>query len=206
MDRFKNLVSWVGDMTVINAMKFGNNSGGLIADSQASTNVSKYDISEKTNVYQSKDGTRIVIGGTGNTFVLHEIQKRLSREYSGDRDFGVSDLTNALSDIMTGIGRDFVDRELKDRYGFSSQEYVAGRLVNGTPIGQHILGPAGEVYTGRDPEIAAAKNNAFLVIGNDSQGTHLYHVVIGGRPVLSAFPYGGTGSGETNLIKHYEIL
>jgi len=188
-------------MTAINAMQFGNNSGGMVADSQSSTRLRKYDTSEKVGTLQSANGTRALIGGTGTSFLLYEAQTRLQKQFPKEKEFGLRELAEGLAGILTEIGRDVIDAEMKGRFGFGANEYIAGRLNNGTPIGQHLLSPAGEVYLGRDPDIRQTKNNEFLVVGADSAGNGLYLVPMGERPFLSSFAYGSAGSGQDESDK-----
>lgn len=191
-------------MTAINAMKFGDKSGGMVADSQSSTDLRKYDTSEKVRVLKSNDGSRILVGGTGASYVLHEATVKLARDFPNDKPYSVDQAVNGLYEILQTIRRDVIDKEMRGRFGFGAKEYAAGRLLDGTPIGQHLLNPAAEVYLGNDEGLRGYLGNAFLVVGGDNSGTSVHVVPMGRRPAVTHTPYAAHGSGmdESDKILH----
>ena len=49
-------------MTVINTMAFNDKQGGMVADSQSSGSIRKYDIAEKLSSYVSKEKSNVLVG------------------------------------------------------------------------------------------------------------------------------------------------
>jgi hypothetical protein len=188
-------------MTVINTMQFNDKSGGMVTDSQSSTTLRRYDIAEKVDSVNSSNGTKAFVGGTGSTSLLYEARRKLMNDFHPEREFTTEEVAWGLGKILTGIGRDLIDKEMKGSFGFGQKEYISGRLEDGTPIGQHILGPAGELYQGREPRIREANGGGFLVLGSDIKGISLYSIPMGERPFLNASPYGSVGSGSDESDK-----
>ncbi len=188
-------------MTVINAMQFDSKSGGMVADSQGSSQLRKYDISEKICYLNGSNGTKILLGGAGGSSTLYETRQRIAAKFPNEGSFRMSEVISSLADIFNELGRDIIDKEMHGRFGFGAHEYIAGRLADGTPIGQHLLAPVGEVYLGRDPEIKEARMNGFLALGKDESGISLYCLPMGERPFLSPTPYGSIGSGRDESDK-----
>ncbi len=187
-------------MTAINAMKFNESSGGMVADSQSSNELRKYDISDKVGSCASSDGNLILMGGSGVSSILYEAKKVVFDKFN-EKEFNTPQFVCELSDLLTAVSRDIIEKEMKERFGISSREYIAGKLNDGTPIGSHLLSPIGEVYTGSDRNIRQMLNNAFLVLGADRNGTSLYYIPMGNRPMLLPIPYGTAGSGSDESDK-----
>ena len=64
-------------MTVINALIFDEETGGMVADSQSSTPYRKYDISRKVLAIEHPCKTVLLIGGSGKSNILSEASTRL---------------------------------------------------------------------------------------------------------------------------------
>ncbi len=181
---------WIDNMTVINAMRFSKDSGGMVADSQGSTETRKYDIFDKASLL----GDNILIGGTGSSSVLGDSGNKLRWIYQKDKT--VYQNAVELSKILTDVYRSFIDQEMRTRFSFGVNEFIAGKLADGTPIGPHIIPSAGELYEGRDRAAAQTRQNAFIVIGKDAEDCFIYQVPMGGQPYLWPAPFASVGSGQ----------
>src|SRR3989344_8582761 len=110
------------DMTVITAMRFNKESGGMVADSQGSTQTRKYDLFTKATVI----GNRFIIGGTGSSSVLSEAGKKLASAY--DKTNTTYQSAKALGEIFHHMYRGFINQSLLERFGFGSSNFMAGKL------------------------------------------------------------------------------
>ena len=186
-------------MTVINVMRFNKESGGMVADSQGSTQMRKYDLFVKSMLL----GNKFIMGGTGSSSVLDEAGKGLA---GGLYDPKKNTYENAqvLSMILNESYRGYIDDLMKAKFGFCSKEFIAGRLADGTPIGQHLIQPAGEVYSGGDQSWQQKRANEFVVIGRDEDDCRIYYVPMIGRPTMSSLPFATAGSGmdEADNVLH----
>lgn len=185
-------------MTVITAMRFNKESGGMVADSQGSTDIRKYDLFTKATVI----GDRVIIGGTGSSAVLSEAGKKLVKAYDGASTTYQSAM--ALGEIFHGMYRGFINQTMLERFGFSSKDFLTGKLVDGTPIGPHLLQPAWEVYVGNDDAVKNRRSNEAILIGRDNDDFRVYRVAMTGQIGEWPLPFAAAGSGsdEADNILH----
>ena len=178
-------------MTVVNAMRFNDKEGGMVADSQGSSHLRKYDFFEKVRPLVTKNGTSGLLGGSGVSELLVQVQTQLDHYLAG-KEFSVSDIACAVSDIMTSIKRHYVDRHLKATFGVDAQQALSGQN-----IGQHLLGPITELLSCQRKDLQEFFSNSFLLLGMDTQGLQLYTIpMTTGTPLISSIPYATIGSGS----------
>ena len=177
-------------MTAINAMRFSKESGGMVTDSQGSNDIRKYDISEKVTLLDDS----FIIGGSGSSSVLNDARAKLTKIYDPKNTSRQN--AEALSGILNESYRSFIEQEMRNRFGFGVKEFTMGRLTDGTPIGSHLVSPAGELCDGRDTSVREYKQNAFLVIGKDaSDDCYIYGVPMAMQSRLWSLPFASIGSG-----------
>lgn len=178
-------------MTVVNAMRFNDREGGMVADSQGSSHLRKYDIIEKVNTITTANGTLALFGGSGVSELLAQIHSDLGQVIAG-RELSVQDISTLVSDIMTGVKRRYIARHLQTSYGVDIQQALSGQN-----IGQHLLGPVTELISGQRKDLQEFFSNSYLILGKDKCGLHLYIVSMNtGTPILASIPYASIGSGS----------
>ncbi len=191
-------------MTVINALKFDDESGGMVADEESSNfhNLRKYDLTEK--VLRLGDGKSPVIflGGSGNSSLLKESRDRIKADYTPEKS--VLEVTKSLSDIMQDIKRQKIDGYLKSTYGVNSAEALAGSKSAGDKmiqINPSLLEQINRDYKAHTEESAKFFENVFLVIGRDKDGVSLYQTSMSGAPFSAYNRYLTLGSGSDESDK-----
>ena len=184
-------------MTVINAMKFSATQGGMVADSQSSTDLRKYDLAEKVVNVSASNGTTVLMGGAGATDFLYEARTTLKETLAERKEkYDVRTVAFQLSKIMIGMKRDTIASYLQSQFGVSYQQALSGE-----GIAPQFLAPIGEALSGQDRNGKMLFNGAFVVVGKDDKGTEIYSVMIGGRPFPSSSPYLSVGSGSDESDK-----
>ncbi len=186
-------------MTVITAMRFNSNSGGMVADSQGSNTIRKYDLFVKSALL----GGKFILGGTGSSDVLNEASKRLS-ENGYDPKLSTYDNACKLSDILLEAYRENINEQMRAHFGFGVGEYISGKLADGTPIGLHVLQSAERLYGGDDRVGQRNRANEFVVIGKDENDSKIFSVSVVGKPTESSLPFATAGSGydEADKVLH----
>ena len=106
-------------MTVINTMKFNEKEGGMVADSQSSTSLRKYDLADKIIPLSSGYGSMILAGGTGVSDFLYEASEILRKQLSQEKNYNVTDTANTLAEVMIQMKRQKIETHLKTKYGIS---------------------------------------------------------------------------------------
>ncbi len=115
-------------MTVISAMKFNKESGALISDEQASTDVRKYDIASKIFDIES-GGKTVLLGGAGASDVLYEGAREAKDviEKNKDKLKSAKDLLNILGQVMSKQRRRYIEIYMQNQYGLSEEELQSGQ-------------------------------------------------------------------------------
>jgi len=191
----------VFSMTVINAMRFNEKAGGMVADSQGSRYNRKYNTTQKISSLKGKKGNVLLFGGSGAGEVLYESGERLGEHFGEEADFTTRDFVFALSDTVTRTGREFIDASLRSQFGLETAEYLAGKTREGVPIGDHVLSNAKDLF---EMDKTRLLEGGFLVLGQSEGGVLLYSAPNGHRPLLSSEPCGSIGSGtdESDRVLH----
>lgn len=183
-------------MTVINAMRFNQNSGGMVTDSQGTNSLRKYDLFVKSALF----GGRFLLGGTGSSSVLNEASKRLS-ENGYDPELSTYDNSCRLANILLVAYREHINEMMYANFGFGVGEYISGKLVDGTPLGPHVLQSAEKLYNGNDQFAQRNRTNEFIVIGQDKNDSKIFYVPVVGKPMESSLPFATAGSGYDEADK-----
>jgi hypothetical protein len=186
-------------MTVISAMKFNNNHGAIISDTQSSTSNRKYDIATKLHHHSNDAGTVAVIGGTGSATFLGEANIRLGLMLSGHKDRVANsyDMARAITESVAATKRKFIDNYVTMTYGISESEMQSGTRVTPegrVPIDRLILEHYTRIVRGQD-DFSQLTNNGFVVLGKDMKGLQLYSVSSEVGLQLWPYPYNAMGSG-----------
>ncbi|MBI4980095.1 hypothetical protein HZC30_00890 [Candidatus Woesearchaeota archaeon] len=186
-------------MTAINAMKFNENEGGMVTDSQSSSTMRKYDFADKVIPIKS-NGTYALTGGSGHADLLYEATSALAKHFANEvtegKTYTVSDIAEALSGIATGMKRNMIDLCLKSKFGIDTSTAISGQGV-----GPHLIAEIKEALTASVQSMAERFNNGFIVIGKDSEGVSLYQVWMGHLPNKIPQPYWAIGSGSDESDK-----
>ena len=202
-------------MTVINALKFNDKSGGMVADSQSSdfsTN-RKYDLADKVMTFSQGD-TFVLAGGTGRADLLYEAGTRLQDLFGEMKGYSFRDFAYATSDLLISMKRERIETRLKSVYGISGLEAVTGQKIvdeansKTAPIDPEMLKQIREEYKAHTEKSSGFfGGNAFLMIGKDKSGVNLYTVPMGTAPFLSSDSYLSLGSGSDESDKRlYHFL
>ncbi len=183
-------------MTVITAMRFNQESGGMVADSQGSNIIRKYDLFVKSALL----GGKFILGGTGSSSTLNEASKRLS-ENVYDSKLSTYDNACKLSNILLEAYREHINELMHANFGFGAEEYISGKLADGTPRGSHVLQSAEGLYHGSDQIGQRNRANEFVVIGRDENDSKIFYVPVVGKPAESTLPFATAGSGYDEADK-----
>ena len=175
------------NMTVINAMKFNENEGGMVADSQSSGGGRKYDFADKVESAQSKDGTTVLFGGAGPADFLHEVNTILRKKLAERGNYDVEEVARLLSEISCALKRDKINVHLKSTFGID-----ATKALSGEGVGQNLLPQVKDVLTGQGMGMFQGE---YVLIGKDKTGVKIYEIYLANSPALVARPYSSTGSG-----------
>ncbi len=179
-------------MTVINVMRFNEKEGGMVADSQSSTQLRKYDLADKIVPFTSDHNTTILAGGTGVSDFLYGASETLKNHLLQEKSYTVAECAETLSKIMIQFKRKKIETQLISTFGISVQEAILGENIdqNYKPDIHKMLTGQSELFQG-----------AYLLIGKDDTGVSIYKVGIGGSPFLSARQYESVGSGQDESDK-----
>lgn len=196
-------------MTVINAMKFNEQEGGMVADSQSSTQVRKYEFADKVVPIKCTN-TVALVGGAGVADFLYEASSSLLSYANEHQELDIRSLAKVLSEITLKMKREKIDQYLRSQFGVDSQGALTGQIiVDGKPISidPQLKGPITEVFTVQGRYATELFHGGFVIIGKDVSGTNLYQLHIGEAPFLSARPYASMGSGgdESDKILYHFI-
>ena len=117
-------------MTVINAMKFDSQRGGMVTDSQSSVMVTsrKYDLTNKV-VDISCEGASVLLGGSGTGDILYEGSEELKKVLEG-KTFIVKEAAEKLGEIMVINKRNRIDRHLYSTYGVNTSSALSGKNIS----------------------------------------------------------------------------
>ena len=177
-------------MTVVNAMRFNDTEGGMVADSQGSKTVRKYTIVEKLRCFTTDNGTSLLAGGSGVLELLLQVQDQLNAALKGN-SLSVAEIAECTSTLMTTLKRHYIECHLRSAYGISFEQALSGHN-----IGSHLFEPIKQLLAGTRDDLQEFFSNAFLLLGRDTCGLQLYTVsMTTGAPVPSALPYACIGSG-----------
>ncbi len=203
-------------MTVINVMKFNSAEGGMVADTQSSTSLRRYDIAEKVHILENKNGVCLLLAGSGVSDFLYEAATRVKAlkfgpEFDPKKTTGanyncnsVREGADALTEIIIQMKRKSIDTYLQSTFGVDSTAAITGQtIVDGkqVPIGQHLLSSILTAYTAQTQAAQELFSNGFLLAGRDSKSTSLYSVQTQSAPILIARPYSSIGSGSDESDK-----
>ena len=155
-------------MTVINAMKFNDKSGAIVADEKSSTQVRSYDIAQKINVLSKTDKLITLVGGTGSASILYQMGRDLENNFEG---IGSNyEAAKRVSDVMTDNKCDILNNYIKNQTGISADEFQIGRkqMPDGSlmPIDHFIVEKYQKIMNGQD-DIAQLLNNQFIILTKD---------------------------------------
>ncbi len=168
-------------------MKFNENEGGMVADSQSSGGGRKYDFADKVESAQSKDGTTVLFGGAGPADFLHEVNAKLRNELAELGNYDVENVARLLSGISSVLKRDKINVHLLSTFGID-----AIKALSGEGVGQHLLPQVKEVLTGQGMGMFQGE---YVLVGKDKTGVKIYDIYLANSPALVARPYSSTGSG-----------
>ncbi|MFH0700842.1 MAG: hypothetical protein V2A62_00230 [Candidatus Woesearchaeota archaeon] len=185
-------------MTVINAMKFNDKEGGMVADSQSSTSLRKYEFADKVGSI-CKGDLYLLLGGSGRTDILGEMRDRLFGFLNSEKGQEIKTARSAadvLSQMMTDYKRKAIEQYLISTYGVSSQAALSGQGID-PKLHQVIM----EALTAQSKDAQETFNQWFLMIGKDSTGTSTYFIPMGCLPIFRAEPYTTIGSGSDESDK-----
>ncbi len=186
-------------MTAINAMKFNENEGGMVTDSQSSSAMRKYDFADKVIPIKC-NGAYALIGGSGSADLLYEATSALNKHFTEEtvksQAHPLNHIAEALSGIMTQMKRNMIDLSLKSIFGIDISTAISGQGV-----GPHLLADVKEALTATAQGAKERYANAFIVIGKDSEGVGLYQVWMGHPPNHIPQPYWVIGSGSDESDK-----
>jgi hypothetical protein len=186
-------------MTVINAMKFNENEGGMVADSQSSNSMRKYDFADKV-IPISGNETYALIGGSGSSDLLYEATSALTKHFADrtitEETYVISDIAEALSVITTTLKRNIINLSLKSIFGIDSKTAQSGEGLS-----PQLSAEVKEVLTAGSQGAKERFNNGFIVIGKDKEGVSLYQVWMGSSPNHIPQPYWTIGSGSDESDK-----
>lgn len=185
-------------MTVINAMKFNDREGGMVTDSQSSTDLRKYDFAEKVvSISSTSQKTIILAGGSGASNFLYEARSRL-QEALGEREkYTVKNAADLLAEIQTQMKRSTINAELRSSFGVEFSQALSGQGIS-----DYMQKAMGETFTGQRENQKKYLSGGFLLVGKDERGTYLYVIGIGDNPTWIAQPYGtiGIGGDESDKV------
>lgn len=186
-------------MTVINAMKFNAEEGGMVTDSQSTNGMRKYDFTDKVVPIKIGD-TYALVGGSGGSDIFLEATSILTQYVANAAVKGETCTVNKISDVLSKIMIEIklrrIDSFLKSTYGIDAQTAISGQGV-----GAHLLSDIKEVLTANTPGMKEAFNNQYLVIGKDKENIGLYSIYMGFLPNPISHPYSVSGSGADESDK-----
>tara|TARA_Y100000310_G_scaffold345406_1_gene464610 strand:- start:6058 stop:7002 length:945 start_codon:yes stop_codon:yes gene_type:complete len=173
-------------MTVISAIK-GKGWGGMVGDTQSSTQLRKSNTTEKIDTFTS-NGTRVLVGGSGTSDILYEVITELRHELEGT-PYDVRAFKDKLSHHTEKVLRDAVRQRLRSSFNLSEDDVLRGcRVSKGesgverVEIKPETLSQANQVYLAEHSALEYARHNAFLLIGQDERGVEIYKVGASFRP------------------------
>lgn len=196
-------------MTVINAMKFNEREGGMVADSQISSQLQKYDIAEKVTPIKAGEDTIALLGGSGNGNFLHEATSSLREYVQIHPQEKVDDLARVLSEITLRMKREIINNYLRSVFDVNNQAALSGHiLVEGNLVqinSPKLKNDIEEAHMGHNLYLREILNNEFLLVGRSGQGTKIYCVQTGTIPILGVRPYAiiGSENGATAILYQF---
>ena len=175
-------------MTVVNTMRFNDNSGAMVSDSQGSNQVRKYDLFDKIRTYET-DRAQLLVGMTGDPDMLSECLDQFKVELK--TDFTVDLANQLLSEIATKKKRKIVDAYLKTTYGIDTET-----ALKGEGISPQILPGMLQDLKAESQSAMQRFNSLYLLVGKDDSGCGLSSIYFGSSPSVSSIPYSSFGSGR----------
>ncbi len=187
-------------MTVINAMVFGPEEGGMVADSQSSYSVRKYDFADKIVPIRSTDGnTVLMVGGCGMADILNETTGHLQRTLAKNEPYGLRHAADSLADIACRQKRGLIEQQVFSTFGLDALEVSAGvkrtKDEKTVPLDGQLKKAVMDEYTGQSQQAQHFFNGGFLLIGMDKERSGLYTMGFGNFATEVSRLYGSIGSG-----------
>jgi hypothetical protein len=192
-------------MTVINAMKFNGKEGGMVADSQSSNHMRKYDLADKIVFIESEDGTtNCLVGTAGAADICFQAGQELKEQLATKPSFSVQEVARTLSEITVATKRRMINDYLISEFGIDASSALSGHAIVGgkhVPLEGQIREKVASVVSGQVPALGQLFHSGFIVLGSDAKAPSIYNLAFGEMMLLGSHPYASIGSGADESDK-----
>lgn len=183
-------------MTVINALRFNEQEGAIVADEQSSTSSGrKYDIAEKLHQIEKKD-LKIIYGGSGASNFLYDIHTTVQdvMKKNNGTDIKSEEFLDIFGKVILNKKITELDSILRSNYNVSYDDLIRGYCVRN---GERVEIASKEAILQTINKYSDENTSGFLMFLKDNSKSGIYIASTKSTiPQLWAQQYASIGSGS----------